>query len=144
LNEEIVELGTFAVEAVEPHPRSLVKTRSSNPNKSREFSLVARRPRDIEGEFIRLLDSAVVVVIAGVVQFENSNRRDEHLDGIDRRLLSSGSLERLYSAMEDLACSLAETENELVARIVRILKGNIDGTSRKMSDELRNLVAMSS
>jgi len=83
LDKEIVKLRTFAVEAVEPHPRSLVETYSSNPDETRELSLIASCARDVEGELIGLLDGAIVIVIAGVVEFENANRRNEHLDGID-------------------------------------------------------------
>ena len=108
----------------------------------RESLLIRRRSRNLQSEFVALLDGSVMSVIARVVQLQHSNARDDDLDAIDR-VLRSVVLERLYRLVQHRARSFSELHDELMSSIGRIGQADSSVAMREMIDEFGNFVSAS-
>lgn len=79
-------------------------------------------------------------MIARVVELEDPNARDDHLDAIDRVFLSV-RLERMYGRVKHGARASAKRGDELVARVRRVGEADARDDGVIGRNELGNLVA---
>lgn len=118
----------------------MVETGATDPDEAREFLLILGDAGDVEAELVRLLDGAMVRGVARVVELENPNRRNNHLDRVDRVVLAR-SLQRLHRAVEEITDSIAKLGDEAVARVGGVSKRDARFARRHAVDELGNFVA---
>lgn len=138
-DEKVVELAALAVERVEAEASCVVEARPTDPDEARELLLVLGHSGNVEAELIRLLDGAVVRRVAGVVELEDADGRDDHLDRVDRVFLTR-RLERLDGAVEQVANAVTEVDDEAVARVGGVSERDARLARRHVVDELWNLV----
>lgn len=77
--------------------------------------------------------------VAAVVELKDLDARYEHLDAVDR-VLGAVVLERVDGVMENSTASLAELEDEDVARVGRVGEAHASLAVRELVDESWNLV----
>lgn len=92
-------------------------------NAPRESFLVLGCSRNLECKLIRLLDSAIVSMIARIIQLEYANARNEHLDAIDR-VLSAIVLQRVDRGVKHPTRSFSQGDDEFVPRICGIVEAD--------------------
>ena len=117
----------------------MVQARPADPDEARKELLVSSHARDVERKVVALLDGLVRRSVAGVVELEHADGRDDHLDAVDRVLLLR-SLESLHGVMEELACSRAETGDELMPRVGWVRERDSSVARGQVVDEFGNLV----
>jgi hypothetical protein len=80
-------------------------------------------------------------MVARVVELEDANARDEHLDAVDRVLLSV-TLERVNRLVKHGAGASAELSHELVTRVRGVGEADAGNAVREVVDELGDFVAV--
>lgn len=139
VDQKVIELRPLAIERGEPEAGRVVQARSADPDEAREELLVPSHARDVERKVVALLDGLVRRSVAGVVELEHADGRDDHLDAVNRVLLLR-SLERLHRIVEELACSRAEAGDELMPRVGWVRERDASVAGGQVVDEFGDLV----